>query len=1278
MFEYFFHTWNFYNNGSNIIFASQFHIYGWVLVFRDVALAQRFVYFSVVSLISFNMFLVTFHTLKKSFKKLNVLYLASIIASLIYTLNPLVFSEIFHISFLWSYALFPLVFFFAQNAFNALSRRKVLLSSILLSIFFAFMADAWGMLVGLLIVVFVAFSSVIFNGRQNFVHRFIPNFLLTLLIMAVFTVLLASYWLLPYILQRASEPVWDPFSVAVLIRNSQENSFLNIFGLHGWAAQPFFNDTTYGAVFFSVWKGLTLLLPVIAILAVIVRRSKLTLSLSGLLVVGFFLATGVKYTPEAGTFTWFGFGEFYKWLTFYSPRLLPNQAFLLKYPYLFLAVVSLAIALLFAVLVADMFEKTSFTDFSIRRFSKKMHLPIIFLLSLITLVGFIGAPLLTGNLNGALEPVSLPDQYRALNKFFSSQSGSFRVMYVPQETRFNWSTNNWANKIEYWGSGAPPLMYGWGISASPNTGYLGDLIYDYLSTNKTQCLGKLLALANVRYIVFHNDSRVLEISKAFDSYSKQFRDFADTFLKSDEYKYYFLSLTGDGSVKVEGYLNFILKEKYLQQFNESEQYKEFENNSAPILNELAEIYNSNFTAEQKIDLSHDLYLKVDDFRTIAYNEYSATYNESSIYKNLPASSEYLNAFLQSEKYQNYLESLVDQYQDFIRSNNFNNTHNYLNSTEYLVLTSLEYFKNTPYADYINSVEYRGFLYYCLINSGYYDFANSQVYLDYLSYFDYHPMSSKIYDNLCAQKDLTKLPILGNNLFVFENLEMTNYIQAYSKANIVIGGLDTVGSLTSISDFYLNDSVSVFVENQHMSESALASILNSPNIDKTLLFYNNKTFSDLVLDTIDAQVYIAPGDAYTETNPSTWLKDVVTSYSWTPLTLGSYSGQKYDFGLGHNILYTYNIGSVNLPFSINQPEEYSLWLRVLFNPTGGNLTVSIDGTADNRTWDIVTSSKVLNGFKWVNLGDTELSEGSHTLTITSNAGFNAVNLVALPTVDDLKEHTQNLTDIIGKSNATITYVMDRKSLPSGDNVSGSFFAPQQSLYMLSFQANQTLVGSKSVVTIDDQPLIAYKDDSFSNDKKWYTVEPLTLSQKLHNISFSSPYVEKAILYSISAQDNSTQNLESLFGGGSQPYVIAYEKTDPVTFSVKVNASSSFILAFQEPYDELWHSNASYFKIRVNSVNNGFLINSSSISSQNSSITVTYTPEKDFQLGVKITVASFFIAILLIVIISCWPHMSKLVNFQKKVIQSPTRLQFLPQRFLRKNVDKAGNQSGADQD
>ncbi len=142
------------------------------------------------------------------------------------------------------------------------------------------------------------------NGRKNLVHRFVPNFLLTLLVMGIVTVLLAAYWLLPYITQRASGPVWDPFSIANLVSNSQYNGLTNIFGLHSWNAQPFYPSTLasqnqlFGSSFFSVWQSLTLFLPIIAVSAVLLRRDKFTLSLSGLLLIGIFLATGVKYSAN--------------------------------------------------------------------------------------------------------------------------------------------------------------------------------------------------------------------------------------------------------------------------------------------------------------------------------------------------------------------------------------------------------------------------------------------------------------------------------------------------------------------------------------------------------------------------------------------------------------------------------------------------------------------------------------------------------------------------------------------------------------------------------------------------------------------------------------------------------------------------------------------------------------------------------------------------------------------------------------------------------------------
>ena len=102
-----FHTWNFYSGGSQIIFMSQFLVYSLVLVFKNVAVAQRVTYFSIISLISFNMFLVAFYSLKRTDQRTSFLFLGSAVASLFYTINPLIFSEIFHVSFLWSYSLFP-------------------------------------------------------------------------------------------------------------------------------------------------------------------------------------------------------------------------------------------------------------------------------------------------------------------------------------------------------------------------------------------------------------------------------------------------------------------------------------------------------------------------------------------------------------------------------------------------------------------------------------------------------------------------------------------------------------------------------------------------------------------------------------------------------------------------------------------------------------------------------------------------------------------------------------------------------------------------------------------------------------------------------------------------------------------------------------------------------------------------------------------------------------------------------------------------------------------
>lgn len=303
-----------------------------------------------------------------------------------------------------------------------------------------------------------------------------------------------------------------------------------------------------------------------------------------------------------------------------------------------------------------------------------------------------------------------------------------------------------------------------------------------------------------------------------------------------------------------------------------------------------------------------------------------------------------------------------------------------------------------------------------------------------------------------------------------------------------------------------------------------------------------------------------------------------------------------------------------------------------------MTFTIKDSPINNT-SINTASSVLNGFNWVNLGNVTLNSGSHNaLKVTSESGLlNAVNIVALPTVTELEGHRQNMSNLIIQSNAKILYIMDKTFLNSIEtNGTVSIFSPSPSSYKISLQTNQPLIHSPLSPTVDNKAQSVFTTNSFS-DKNWYTSGPFNLSQGYHSIDLSSLNIEKAIIYSVSSINDTSESLNNILGGGTEPYVVSYEKSDPVSFSVVVNASKPFILGYQEPYDELWQSNTSSTKIVLNSVNNGFFIDSNS--TINSVINITYSPEQSLQLGVKITLISFLATLAIIGILLLYPKIKQ---------------------------------------
>jgi hypothetical protein len=189
----------------------------------------------------------------------------------------------------------------------------------------------------------------------------------------------------------------------------------------------------------------------------------------------------------------------------------------------------------------------------------------------------------------------------------------------------------------------------------------------------------------------------------------------------------------------------------------------------------------------------------------------------------------------------------------------------------------------------------------------------------------------------------------------------------------------------------------------------------------------------------------------------------------------------------------------------------------------------------------------------------------------------------------------------------------------------------------------LTQSPLALIVDNKMQNVFSTDSFSDSRNWYSTRPFNLSQGYHTIDFSSLNIETAIVYSANNTNGSMENLNSILSGGAEPYVVSYEKSGPVDFSVAVNASQAFFLGFQEAYDESWQSNISSTKLVLNSVNNGFFVDSNN---SKMVINITYSPEQFLQLGVKITFISFLATLTIIGIVLLYPKIRQHRATQKK--------------------------------
>jgi hypothetical protein len=492
------------------MFLSVFPYSALAYFFTSTEALQKFLYlliFFLIPIVSFSVFYV--HLRKKL--SIWVSYVAATIGSIIYTINPNIVPNFFHYSYLWGYMLLPLVFHFTMSLINSKSFKQIVRSSLFLALIFPFMADSHMMLVGALLFAFLLVWHLIYQQNKHQLLFYLKKTILGALIVLVSSALVAGFWLMTYITVK---PIayWAVISTNTFVNNSPPlfSAISNV-----WYPQPFFSPSGF---FQSVWLA-SIVVVIIGSLAVLMSpRDKVVLTLFVLSIIAFFLTKGTTQP----------LGSFYIWLSSSFPKFIGQQSLfdeLLKYPSLFVTITCFSFSFLCAIVVGQIFNKveikrlwkvnvTYFANLNKKRLClfgrlasiKNELFGISLMVLLLVSIGISSYPLVTGNMNGSVSPTVLPQQYVNMNNYLVNQGGNFRTIFFPESSDVIWGTG-YTNKPDYFSISTPVLSYGWGTVPAVSMGFFGDFVYDSLLNASSQSIGDILSLANVKYVVYHNDTQ---------------------------------------------------------------------------------------------------------------------------------------------------------------------------------------------------------------------------------------------------------------------------------------------------------------------------------------------------------------------------------------------------------------------------------------------------------------------------------------------------------------------------------------------------------------------------------------------------------------------------------------------------------------------------------------------------------------------------------------------------------------------------------------------------
>ncbi|MGQ9641995.1 MAG: hypothetical protein ACUVUF_07735 [Candidatus Bathycorpusculaceae bacterium] len=429
-------------------------------------------------------YITTRHFIKKLVTDKKLLFLSCLASAIFYAFNPWVMDRVYHIFLLVTYSVLPLILMISAKIFN--NERVDLKLILALTIISTVASTSPHSLFFIILLVTSLYAYLSLLKPKQIIPK-TKNFMLFIIIYT----LVSSFWLLPilsYIFSGGSlfpDYIVQMNDLELLCRNS---NLFNVLRLEAYWQKVDHSPSIFPLNI--IWIFTSLLVPIFCFTSLIFRKKNtIAIYLSILSLALIFLAAGT-HSPTP---------NFYEWLIFDAP-ILASFGWLFRDPNKWTLLLPTAYSILFAFayigiakaiksLKKTFFRKTIMTTFTLLIFSS--------LFIYIT-------PSAINYFNGPFKPLKIPSEIYEVNSWLEKDSGQYNVLWVPSYSEYgaNWAYDGLAGAFELDSSAKPTFDIGSKYSRI----YL-NYFDDALTKNKSDCAASYLNPLNIRYIIFHNDSK---------------------------------------------------------------------------------------------------------------------------------------------------------------------------------------------------------------------------------------------------------------------------------------------------------------------------------------------------------------------------------------------------------------------------------------------------------------------------------------------------------------------------------------------------------------------------------------------------------------------------------------------------------------------------------------------------------------------------------------------------------------------------------------------------